>query len=128
MSSEELFEAVWGEKYLDNNNTVMAHIARLREKLNEPARKPRFVKTVWGLDTRLNSNNNYNKNNNKNKNNADNNNKKRRAIRSRVSRTLVWQYFLALIIYTVLYVVLGLAGIQLAIKYRGGLLRCTISV
>lgn len=64
----------------------------------------------------MNSNNNYNKNNNKNKNNADNNNKKRRAIRSRVSRTLVWQYFLALVIYTVLYVVLGLAGIQLAIK------------
>lgn len=64
----------------------------------------------------MNSNNNYNKNNDKNKNNADNNNKKRRAIRSRVSRTLVWQYFLALVIYTVLYVVLGLAGIQLAIK------------
>ena len=64
----------------------------------------------------MNSNNNYDKNNDKNKNNADNNNKKRRAIRSRVSRTLVWQYFLALIIYTVLYVVLGLAGIQLAIK------------
>ena len=64
----------------------------------------------------MNSNNNYDKNNDKNKNNADNNNKKRRAIRSRVSRTLVWQYFLALVIYTVLYVVLGLAGIQLAIK------------
>lgn len=32
VSSEELFEAVWGDKYLDNNNTVMAHIARLREK------------------------------------------------------------------------------------------------
>lgn len=49
VSSEELFEAVWGEKYLDNNNTVMAHIARLREKMNEPARNPRFVKTVWGV-------------------------------------------------------------------------------
>ena len=47
VSSEELFEAVWGEKYLDNNNTVMAHIARLREKMNEPARKPKFIKTVW---------------------------------------------------------------------------------
>lgn len=53
VSSEELFEAVWGEKYLDNNNTVMAHIARLREKLNEPARKPRFVKTVWGVGYRI---------------------------------------------------------------------------
>jgi two-component system response regulator VanR len=49
VSSEELFEAVWGEKYLDNNNTVMAHIARLREKMHEPSRKPRFVKTVWGV-------------------------------------------------------------------------------
>ncbi len=49
VSSEELFEAVWGEKYLDNNNTVMAHIARLREKLHEPTRKPKFVKTIWGV-------------------------------------------------------------------------------
>ena len=49
VSSEELFEAVWGEQYLDNNNTVMAHIARLREKLHEPPRKPRLIKTVWGV-------------------------------------------------------------------------------
>lgn len=47
--SEELFEAVWGEKFLQNNNTVMAHIGRLREKLKEPARNPRFIKTVWGV-------------------------------------------------------------------------------
>lgn len=49
VSSEELFEAVWKERYLDNNNTVMAHIARLREKLKEPSRKPKFIKTVWGV-------------------------------------------------------------------------------
>ena len=49
VSSEELFEEVWGEKYLDNNNTVMAHVARLREKMHEPSRKPKFVKTVWGV-------------------------------------------------------------------------------
>ncbi|MFQ8642770.1 MAG: VanR-ABDEGLN family response regulator transcription factor [Oscillospiraceae bacterium] len=49
ISSEELFEAVWGEKYLDNNNTVMAHIARVREKLNENTKNPKFIKTVWGV-------------------------------------------------------------------------------
>jgi Response regulators consisting of a CheY-like receiver domain and a winged-helix DNA-binding domain len=49
VSSEDLFEAVWGEKYFDNNNTVMAHIARLREKMREPSRKPKFIKTVWGV-------------------------------------------------------------------------------
>lgn len=47
--SEELFEQVWGEKFLNNNNTVMAHIGRLREKLKEPAKKPKFIKTVWGV-------------------------------------------------------------------------------
>ena len=49
VSSEELFEAVWGEKYMDSNNTVMSHIARLREKMHEPSRRPKFVKTVWGV-------------------------------------------------------------------------------
>ncbi len=49
VSSEELFEAVWGEKYLDNNNTVMAHIGRLREKMHESSKKPKFIKTVWGV-------------------------------------------------------------------------------
>lgn len=49
VSSEELFEAVWEEKYYDNNNTVMAHIGRLREKMKEPARMPKFIKTVWGV-------------------------------------------------------------------------------
>lgn len=49
VSSEELFEAVWKEKYLNCNNTVMAHIGRLREKMNEPAKNPKFIKTVWGV-------------------------------------------------------------------------------
>lgn len=49
VSSEELFEAVWGEKYLNNNNTVMAHIGRLREKMNESAKKPKFIVNVWGV-------------------------------------------------------------------------------
>ena len=49
VSSEELFEAVWKERFLDCNNTVMAHIARLREKLGEPARRPKIIKTVWGV-------------------------------------------------------------------------------
>jgi len=49
VSSEELFEAVWKEQYFNNNNTVMAHIGRLREKMKEPARNPKFIKTVWGV-------------------------------------------------------------------------------
>lgn len=50
VSNEELFEAVWGEMYLESSaNTVMAHIARLRSKMGETARKPRIIQTVWGV-------------------------------------------------------------------------------
>ena len=53
VSTEEIFEKVWGEKYLDSNNTVMVHIRRIREKLHEPSRNPRFVKTVWGVGYKI---------------------------------------------------------------------------
>lgn len=49
VSSEELFEKVWKEKYLDNNNTVMVHIRRIREKLKEDTKNSKFIKTVWGV-------------------------------------------------------------------------------
>mgnify|MGYP003473376711 CR=1 FL=1 len=53
VSSEKIFEAVWGEEYLDSNNTVMVHIRRIREKLNEPPRNPKIIKTVWGVGYKI---------------------------------------------------------------------------
>jgi two-component system response regulator VanR len=53
VSAEDIFEQVWGEKYLDSNNTVMVHIRRLREKLKEPPRNPKFIKTVWGVGYKI---------------------------------------------------------------------------
>lgn len=47
--SEKIFETVWKEDYLDSNNTVMVHIRRIRDKLKEPARNPKYIKTVWGV-------------------------------------------------------------------------------
>lgn len=47
--SEKLFEAVWGEKYFNSNNTVMAHIGRLREKMNDSAKKAKFIVNIWGV-------------------------------------------------------------------------------
>ena len=50
ISSEELFEKVWHEKYNKNsNNTVMVHIRHLREKMSAPTGKSDFIKTVWGV-------------------------------------------------------------------------------
>lgn len=50
ISSEELFRQVWHEQYYKNsNNTVMVHIRHLREKMNVPAGKSDFIKTIWGV-------------------------------------------------------------------------------
>ena len=50
---EEVLNACLKEKYIESNNTVMTHIARLREKMHEPARKPKYVKTVWGVGYKI---------------------------------------------------------------------------
>ncbi|MDO4298769.1 MAG: VanR-ABDEGLN family response regulator transcription factor [Lachnospiraceae bacterium] len=50
ISSEQLFEQIWKEKYFKNsNNTVMVHIRHLREKMGDAHRKSDFIKTVWGV-------------------------------------------------------------------------------
>ena len=53
ISSEELFKEIWQEAYLENNNTVMVHIRRIREKLNENTKNPKFIQTVWGVGYKI---------------------------------------------------------------------------
>ena len=52
ISSEELFEKVWNEKYY-KNSTVMVHIRHLREKMSGPTGKSDFIKTVWGVGYKI---------------------------------------------------------------------------
>ena len=54
ISSERLFEQVWGEKYFKNsNNTVMVHIRHLREKMSDTTGRSDFIKTVWGVGYKI---------------------------------------------------------------------------
>jgi len=48
-SIEKIYELVWKEEFLDSNNTVMVHIRKLREKIEQNPRNPRYIKTVWGV-------------------------------------------------------------------------------
>lgn len=48
VSSEKIFESVWGEEYLDSNNTVMVHIRRIREKLGEKPRAALYNNSLGG--------------------------------------------------------------------------------
>jgi DNA-binding response OmpR family regulator len=49
LSSEIIFERVWKENAFEQDNTVMVHIRKLREKLGDDARKPKYIHTVWGV-------------------------------------------------------------------------------
>lgn len=47
--TETIYEKVWGQPYFENNNTVMVHIRKLREKIEDNPRQPMYVFTVWGI-------------------------------------------------------------------------------
>lgn len=53
-SMEKIYEAVWKEESYDVENTVMVHIRKLREKIEDNPREPKYIKTVWEWDTKLN--------------------------------------------------------------------------
>ncbi|MDR2043822.1 MAG: response regulator transcription factor [Clostridium sp.] len=52
-SSEQLFESVWKEDALEQDNTIMVHIRKLRGKLGDDARKPKYIHTVWGVGYKI---------------------------------------------------------------------------
>jgi len=52
-SKSELYEAVWGEDALHDDNTVMVHIHRIRERIEENPSTPQFVVNVRGMGYKL---------------------------------------------------------------------------
>lgn len=48
-SKRQLYENVWGEESLGDDHTVMVHIRRLREKIEEKPSHPNILVTVRGL-------------------------------------------------------------------------------
>ncbi|MCL2818764.1 MAG: response regulator transcription factor [Actinomycetia bacterium] len=52
-SSEQIFERVWQEQAFEQDNTVMVHIRKLRDKLGDDARKPIYIHTVWGVGYKI---------------------------------------------------------------------------
>ncbi|EOP70831.1 Two-component system response regulator vanR [Bacillus mycoides] len=50
---EEIYESVWKERAYESNNTVMVHIARLRNKIEENPKEPKFIQNVWGVGYKI---------------------------------------------------------------------------
>lgn len=54
-SKEELFEKIWGFDYMGDSATVMVHVNRIREKIEDDCKHPKIIETVWGAGYRFNS-------------------------------------------------------------------------
>lgn len=52
-STDDIFENIWNEKNYDTTNTVMVHIRRLRNKLQDDKRKDKIITTVWGVGYKI---------------------------------------------------------------------------
>ena len=48
LSKDELFENVWKDTFI-SDGTLNVHIRRLREKIEDNANNPTYIKTVWGI-------------------------------------------------------------------------------
>lgn len=54
VSAEELFHQIWKDEYYSkNNNTITVHIRHLREKMQDTADRPKYIKTVWGVGYKI---------------------------------------------------------------------------
>ena len=48
-SAQNLYESVWQEPYFYYcNSTIMVHIRKLRLKIEEDPKNPKYIKTIWG--------------------------------------------------------------------------------
>lgn len=48
-----LYETVWQEEYLGDDNSVKTHMSNLRSKLKKANSEEDYIETVWGLGYRL---------------------------------------------------------------------------
>ncbi|QOS79595.1 response regulator transcription factor [Paenibacillus sp. JNUCC31] len=48
-TKKQLFEQVWSDYYYEDANTVMVHISRLRDKIEESPKQPFYIQTIRGL-------------------------------------------------------------------------------
>ncbi|MFE1630684.1 response regulator transcription factor [Brevibacillus reuszeri] len=53
ISKEKLYDTVWGEDFTGIDNTVMVHIRRLREKIEDQPSQPKYLITIKGLGYKL---------------------------------------------------------------------------
>ena len=52
-TKEQMYSLIWNDAYLGDENAVNVHISRLRNKIEDNPRTPKYVITVWGIGYKL---------------------------------------------------------------------------
>ncbi|MFS1516348.1 response regulator transcription factor [Bacillus sp. SCS-151] len=53
LTKEQIFEAVWGEQYIEGDKTLMVHIRYIREKIEQNPSEPVVIETIRGIGYRI---------------------------------------------------------------------------
>jgi DNA-binding response OmpR family regulator len=49
----QLYSFIWKDDYFGDENVINVHMRRLREKIEDDASKPTYIKTLWGIGYKL---------------------------------------------------------------------------
>lgn len=52
-TKKQLYEQVWGQEYIGDENIIMVYISRLRDKIEKNPKNPEYIKTIRGLGYRF---------------------------------------------------------------------------
>lgn len=52
-STRTLYEIIWKDTFLENDNTVTMHVKNLRRKLGDSVKQGKYIKTIWGVGYKI---------------------------------------------------------------------------
>lgn len=52
-STRNIYELIWKDDFLENDNSVLAHMKNLREKLGDKVKSGKYIKTIWGVGYKI---------------------------------------------------------------------------
>ncbi len=53
-TKNNIYETVWGEEFLGDENTINVHVSRIRAKLAKANPSEEYIQTVWGIGFKMN--------------------------------------------------------------------------
>lgn len=54
-TKKNLFESVWDEVYIAEDNAIMVQISKIRDKIEDTSKEPKYIKTIRGIGYKFES-------------------------------------------------------------------------